>query len=86
MKQQQTMQNTQPIIQHDEQAVDAEIQDRRAGAVFCTVIDVVAAVAQELSECPSAAHRKAPDDGEAEHDTAEREAERQEAVAQTDVL
>ena len=76
----------QHVVQHDKQAVDAEVQDRRAGAVFRAVVDVVAGVAQELPVFLSAAHSQAPDDRKAKDHAAEDEAQHREAVAKTHAL
>ena len=74
------------IVQDDKQTVDAEVQDRRAGAVFCAVVNVVAGVAQKTAVFLPAAERKAPNNGQQEHYQTEADAEGQETVCQTDVF
>ena len=74
------------VVQDDKQPVNAEVQDRRAGAVFRAVVDVVAGIAQEPAVFLRPAERKAPDDGQREHHQTEADADGHEAVCQTDVF
>ena len=74
------------VVEHDEHAVYAEVQNACRGRELAAKVGVIARAAQELGIVAPAAEQQPAEDGKPEHHAAEQEADQLKAVGKTHAL